>query len=254
MARRRLSETGYYHITTRGAGQIALFEDDADRLKYLELLRSARDATGASIIAWVLMTDHVHLVADFVDSPASVSEFMWQIDAPYTRYFNARTGRVGTLFQGRFWSKPIIYDEQLLATVHCVHMNPEAARLAPMREYPWSSYREYAGDAVSSPIVEPSAMIDLYGSFETFDGYVGSPGDVVRDPDGSPLDEKVHDQAVLAQAIRLAGVTTSSELRALARPQRDKVIHELSRHHIQGSRIARAMGIGRWTVSRVLQR
>ena len=65
MPQRKLSETGCYHITTRAAGKVALFEDDDDRKRYLRLLREARDAEGAKVTAWVLMTDHVHIVADF---------------------------------------------------------------------------------------------------------------------------------------------------------------------------------------------
>ena len=69
MPRRTLSETGWYHITTRSAGQIALFEDDADRKKYLALMKAALNETKASLIAWVLMTDHVHLIVDFGSTP-----------------------------------------------------------------------------------------------------------------------------------------------------------------------------------------
>ena len=43
MARRKLSESGYYHVTSRSAGQIALFEDDNDRRAYLRLVKTARD-------------------------------------------------------------------------------------------------------------------------------------------------------------------------------------------------------------------
>ena len=114
MPRRGLSESGYYHIVVRSAGKVALFEDDADRRCYLRLLKDARDKTGAHVIAWVLMTNHVHLVVDFGESPSSISDFMFSIDLPYSKYFNARTGREGTLFQGSFWSKPITDDAQLV--------------------------------------------------------------------------------------------------------------------------------------------
>ena len=80
MPRRGLSESGYYHIVVRSAGKVALFEDDADRRCYLRLLKDARDKTGAHVIAWVLMTNHVHLVVDFGELPSSISDFMFSID------------------------------------------------------------------------------------------------------------------------------------------------------------------------------
>lgn len=251
MPRRGLSESGYYHIVVRSAGKVALFEDDADRRYYLRLLKEARDKTGARIIAWVLMTNHVHLVVDFGESPSSVSDFMFSIDLPYSRYFNARTGREGTLFQGGFWSKPIVDDAQLVATVYYVHMNPEAAGIAPMRDYRWSSYQEYAG---THWVVDTGAILEYFGGFNAFDGYEGSPRDVVWDATRSDYDERLQDEDALSLAMGLAGVKTSSELREITRSRRDEIIRLMSRHGLSGKTIARTWGIGTSTVSRILRR
>lgn len=247
MAQRTLSETGWYHVTTRSAGQIALFEDDADRKKYLSLLKAAHEQTGARIIAWVLMTDHVHLVVALDDATTKISNFMFQINSRYSRYFNAKTERSGTLFQGEFWSKPIVSDEQLVATVHYVHMNPEYAGLAPMREYRWSSYREYAGIRW---ITDTSAILDLFGSFDAFDAYEGSPRDVVRRTSNRHL----QDGDVLNLATTLAGVQTSNELRTLPIDKRDDLIWTLALRGASTRKIARTLGIGHATVSRILSR
>lgn len=249
MAKRAVSKSGYYHIVVRSAGQIALFEDDADRRRYLKLLKAARDATGARIIAWVLMTNHVHLVVDFGDRPDAISDFMFRLDSPYSRYFNAKTGRAGTLFEGNFWSKPIVNDAQLITTVYYVHMNPEAAGIAPMRDYHWSSYQEYAG---LNWVVDTSVMLDLFGSFEAFDAYGGAPADVVRDPTRDTFDSHAQDGDVLAYAMELADVNTSNELRLLPRHRRDELIRRLSSQGVKGKVIARTLGIGPATVSRVL--
>lgn len=247
MPQRKLSETGCYHITTRAAGQVALFEDDDDRKRYLRLLREVRDAVKAKVIAWVLMTDHVHLVIDFGDSPSVISDFMHYIDARYTRYFNAKTERSGTLFQGAFWSKPILSDSQLVATVHYVHMNPEAAGVASMRTYRWSSYREYAG---THWVVDTSLVLGFFGSFESFDSYEGSGKDVVRKRRG----EEMQDGDVLALALDIAQVETSAELRALSRDLRNNVIQQLGERNITTRRIARTFGIGASTVARILKK
>lgn len=248
-----LSETGYYHIVVRSAGQVALFEDDADRQKYLRLLKSARDKTGCRIIAWVLMTDHVHLVVDFGENVSSISDFMFQIDSPYSRYFNAKTGRSGTLFQGDFWSKPILNDAQLIATVHYVHMNPEAAGLALMRTYRWSSYQEYLG---KKWVVDTSTMLGIFGSFEAFDAYRGSPADAVADSQepARSCSKRLQDNDVLSYSIKLAGVSTSNELRVLPRPRRDEIVRILNNQGVRGTVIARTFGIGTSTVSRILRK
>lgn len=249
MPQRALSESGYYHVVTRTAGQIALFEDDADRRKYLRLLKMSRDTCNARIIAWVLMTDHVHLVIDFGSSPASVSEFMSLLDASYSKYFNAKTGRAGTLFQGRFWSKPIEDDSQLVATVHYLHMNPEMAGIAPMREYRWSSYREYAGVRW---VVDTSTILGYFGTFELFDAYRGKPEDVVRPSTRSSL-RRPDDEGTLTKALELAGVDTSSHLRSLPRRERNDLIRTLNRRGTSGKVLARTFGLGTSTISRILR-
>lgn len=243
MARRSISGTGYYHIVVRSAGQVALFEDDADRRRYLSLLRAASDGASARVIAWVLMTDHVHLVVDFGEDSSIISSFMLQIDSPYSRYFNAKTGREGTLFQGSFWSKPIENDAQLIATVYYIHMNPEVAGIAPMRDYRWSSYREYAG---MHWVVDTTTVLNLFGGFKAFDEYRGSQSDVVREP------SKVQDSDVVVLAESLSNVSTTQELRTLPIQRRNKAIRSLHEHGISNRKIARAFGIGATTVARVL--
>ena len=210
------------------------------------MLKAARDKYNARIIAWVLMTDHVHLIVDFGENPQNISAFMHSIDHPYSCYFNAKTGRSGTLFQGVFWSKPLIDDSQLIATTYYVHMNPENACIAPMREYRWSSYREYAGLQWA---VDTSTVLELFGSFEAFDAYEGSSKDVVcRASFMVPQDGDV-----LARAMTLAGVKTSDELRVLQKRQRDELIRKLASEGISARKIARSFGIGHATVSRIIK-
>ena len=248
MSYRKLSESGYYHMTIRTAGQVALFEDDDDRRRYLRLLKQARDELDVRIIAWVLMTDHVHLVVDFGEKPQTISAFMHFIDSRYTRYFNAKTGRSGTLFQGKFWSKPINDDTQLVATVHYIHMNPERAGLSPMRLYRWSSYQEYAG---KHWVVDTALILDWFGGFKGFDEYEGSPQDVVRKPHRRR--ENHQDEDALRYAREIANVDTSTELRSLTVGERNELIRRLSAEGMSGRRIARTLGIGATTVARVLR-
>lgn len=246
MPRRALSISGYYHVCMRSAGQIALFEDDGDRRRFLTLLKSVRDKISARVIAWVLMTDHVHLVLDFGESPEGVSGFMRELLRGYSRYYNTKTGRAGTLFEGRFWSKPIIDDAQLVSTVHYIHMNPETAGMARMRAYHWSSYQEYAG---RHWVVDTATVLGLFGSFERFDRYEGSPKDVVRD-----LRRKgMQDGAVLSRALAVTGTATSDELRSLPIDGRNHAIRQLKADGASVRQIARVFGIGVGTVSRALK-
>lgn len=115
-----------------------------------------------------------------------------------------------------------------------------------MRDYHWSSCQEYAG---THWVVDASTVLVYFGSFEAFDAHQGNPDNVVRDrPDVRPQDDEI-----LAHAMKLAGVSTSSELRSLPRPRRNELIRTLSRQGVRGKLIARTFGIGTSTVSRVLR-
>ncbi len=88
-----------YHVIIRGNRQQDIFGDDRDRLKFLELLRRYRDQHGFLLYAYVLMSNHVHLLTETRRSP--LSRIMQCLNTAYTQYFNRRQKKVGHLFQGR---------------------------------------------------------------------------------------------------------------------------------------------------------
>lgn len=244
--RRTYSESGYYHVTVRTAGQIALFEDDEDRKVLVSLLKRAKDEHGVCILAWVFMTDHFHLVIDVGENAKAVSPFMHSVNRAYARYFNEKTNRTGALVQSKYWSKPIADDAQLIATVYYVHRNPEAVGMCPMRSWRWSSYREYAGMA---EIADTGKILEMFGGFAAFDAYAGSTDNVVS----RRTQRRYQDDDVLEHAIELAGVKSSSELRGLPRKRRNGIIVELYASGAAVRQIARTFGIGVGTVSRAIE-
>ena len=90
---------------------------------------------------------------------------MRRVQISYASYFNGVHGRVGHLFQGRFGSEPIEDDNQLLACVRYVHMNPQAAGIAAFDDYKWSSFGEYVGDR---RLVDPDLVLGILGGSRGF--------------------------------------------------------------------------------------
>lgn len=142
-----------YHITARGNERKDLFRSDADRLRFLEKLAECVQAHHIRLYAYVLMSNHFHLL---LETPrGNLSAFMHQFNTSYTVYFNRRYGRVGHLLSGRYKAPVVEGDEYLLKLTRYVHLNPvkiKAAKALPMAErleklrgYRWSSYPEYAG-------------------------------------------------------------------------------------------------------------
>lgn len=134
------------HIIQRGHNRQPCFYADADFRAYLNWLRKCAALMDASIHAYVLMTNHVHLLASFA-YPEVVSDFMKAIGQQHTQYLNHRLGRTGTVWEGRFKSCPVPTETYLIVCQKYIELNPVRARMVDCVDaYPWSSYRDNAGN------------------------------------------------------------------------------------------------------------
>jgi len=127
------------HITQRGVNRGAVLVDDDDRQHYLMLLaESARDHDIA-VHAYVLMGNHVHLLAS-AKRAGELSEAMWQLGQNYVPFFNRRHRRTGTLWEGRFKSCLVNTDQYLLTVYRYIELNPVRAAIVQSPEHHrWSS-------------------------------------------------------------------------------------------------------------------
>ncbi|HDK82413.1 MAG TPA: transposase, partial [Nitrospirae bacterium] len=146
MARRpRIEFSGaLYHVIIRGNRQQNIFGNNRDRLKFLELLRRYRNQHGFLLYAYVLMSNHVHLLIETRRSP--LSRIMQCLNTAYTQHFNRQHKKVGHLFQGRYKAILCDQDAYLVALVRYIHQNPVQAKLVETTEaYRWSSHHDYVG-------------------------------------------------------------------------------------------------------------
>src|SRR5882757_3288100 len=100
----RIDAPGYpHHVIQRGNNRQAIFAQEADYGRHLQLLREISDAHSVAVHAYVLMTTHVHLLLT-PEKAGSLSRFMQALGRRYVRWFNDRYHRTGTLWEGRFRS------------------------------------------------------------------------------------------------------------------------------------------------------
>lgn len=240
---RQYSESGFYHVVLRGNGKQIIFEDDSDRQMFLKLLMEKKAADSVRIIAWCLMSNHIHLLID--DPEGSLSHFMHAISTAYARYFNEKTGHVGAVFQGRFTSVPITSDDQLLQAVRYIHENPAKAGAGSVDAYRWSSYGEYLGRA---GITDTETVFDVVGGTRGFlhfcdDGRFGTY--YLRST------KRVPDEDALEAARCTLGGREPAELKEMAKGQRDASLRLLRAAGITVKQMERLTGIGHNTISRV---
>lgn len=133
-----------YHVTARGNERTEIFRDKDDHQKLLDQLQLAQQRHALVIHAYVLMSNHYHLLLETPDG--NLSQAMHLINGSYTGYFNRRHRRVGHLFQGRYKSLLVEKESYLLELSRYIHLNPvRAGMVKHPEEYHWSSYRTYIG-------------------------------------------------------------------------------------------------------------
>ena len=130
-------------MLSRGNERKDIFHDDQDRLTFLDVIGEMADNYDVSIFAYVLMSNHFHILLQ--TNHANLSKSMQWLALTYTRRFNNRHLRSGHLFQGRFKSI-IVQNDAYLVRLSCyIHRNPLRANvITRLADYPWSSYRAYA--------------------------------------------------------------------------------------------------------------
>ncbi|OGP98741.1 MAG: hypothetical protein A2026_22190 [Deltaproteobacteria bacterium RBG_19FT_COMBO_46_12] len=164
-------ENAYYHVTCRGNSGQEIFSNDVDRLAFLELLERSHDIYQTEILAYVLMSNHIHL---FVKTPlGNLQEFMRHFNISYTSYYNWKHARRGHLYQGRYKAFLVDADQYLQEVSRYIHLNPiRVKNRSPMnlgekeaylREYRWSSYGGYLSRGGRRGFLEVGEVLAYFG-------------------------------------------------------------------------------------------
>lgn len=170
-----------YHVYNRGVERRPVFMDKKEHQRAVDLLNYYRFANlpmrysqllslppqaqkavwqrlrkegiyEVNIFAYCLMPNHFHLILKQTND-GGISRFLANVSNSYTKYFNTKHRRVGSLFQGPFKAVHVETDEQFLHLTRYVHLNPVASfliKLDDLESYSWSSFSEYMGENQTS--------------------------------------------------------------------------------------------------------
>lgn len=152
-----------HHVIQRGNNRQAIVLNDADRLQYLAQLRECAATYKVAIHAYVLMENHVHLLAT-PTSDQGISQMMQALGRRYVAWFNHKHGRSGTLWEGRFRAGLIDSEHHLMACMRYIELNPVRAGLClDPADYLWSSCAHHLGRR-SDALVHDHAMFWAIGN------------------------------------------------------------------------------------------
>jgi putative transposase len=209
------------HIVQRGNARMACFREERDYLVFMALVQEASHSAECRLHAYCLMPNHVHLLVTPVQ-PVSSAKMMSALCQRYSRFFNNKYRRTGTLWESRFRSCLVDSDQYLLACHRYIEMNPVRAGLANRpADYPWSSCAGNSGLREDS-LLTPHPQLKELG----FHSYVGMLSDVLEPTileeirrstaggypfGGSPFKEMVEKQTVRPIERRRPGPKTKVE-------------------------------------------
>lgn len=150
------------HVIQRGNNRQVCFVSEDDYLFYLQWLKEYAEKTFCQIHAYVLMTNHVHLLVTS-ETQHGLGQLMKRLGQRYVQYFNRSYKRSGTLWEGRYRSCLLQQEGYLLACQRYIELNPvRAGMVEHPADYPWSSYHHH-GDGEENAIITRHQLYEKLG-------------------------------------------------------------------------------------------
>lgn len=148
-----------HHIVQRGNRRQDVFFNDDDYLYYLSLLKHWCEEEEIEVLAYCLMTNHIHLVV-VPGEYSNLSRAIGETHRRYTRMINFRQKWTGYLWQGRF-SSYVLDENWLLSTMAYVELNPVKAGMAEHAwNYRWSSVHAHIAGEDTFGLISLDALSD----------------------------------------------------------------------------------------------
>ena len=148
-----------HHVIQRGNNRNYIYEDTRDKREFTTLLADAVATYDATLLQYVLMDNHYHLLIKVGSRP--LSPLLWFLNRNYTNYYNRRYNRIGTIYGGRYKSYPITDDRKLFSTIRYIVRNPVKAGMASTpATYRWSGHACALGGAEG--IIDRPALLECF--------------------------------------------------------------------------------------------
>ncbi len=145
------------HVVQRGRSKEPVFYDEADYQVYLKWLKEAAERYQCQIHAYVLMTNHVHLLATPKDA-SGITRLMQYVGRHYVPYINRTYGGSGSIWEGRYKASLVQEETYLLACMRYIELNPVRANMVKAPGlYRWSSFH-LNGLGESDDLVEAHSL------------------------------------------------------------------------------------------------
>lgn len=237
-AARRKSDSGIYHAVLRGINKQVIFEEDEDYQKFLEILVECRSVCGYQLLAYCLMSNHIHLLLKV--GKEDLDKIFRRIGARFVYWYNTKYSRVGHLFQDRFKSEPVEDENYFLTVLRYIHLNPVKAGICTEPSaYPYSSYPDYWSE---KSLADTEMLMDLIDR-ETFEQFHEAPNE---DRCMDVLEEqklRVTDETAKRLMKKYARCENTASFQALPEAKKEKALRIMLAEGVSIRQASRITGI-----------
>lgn len=248
---REKSSTGIYHIMLRGINRQDIFNDDEDRIKFIQALEKYKDVSEYEVYGYCLMSNHIHLLIKEGKEP--IGNTMKRIGVSYVYWYNIKYERYGHLFQDRYKSETVEDDKYLMMVLRYIHQNPlKAGMVESVDSYKWSSYRDYAegkNTLVNTKFIynilspDPNNAVNILKEFMN---------EVNEDKclDDKPRRRQISDEEAKKIIKKITKSDNPQTLQQMNKADRDAIIRKLKQRGVSIRRLARITGLGRGVIDK----
>lgn len=251
---RKKSCTNTYHVVIKGADRQLLFEERKDYIKYLNLLEYFKEECNYDLIAYCLMSNHVHLLIHHSEQ-CPLETIFRKMNTTYAIWYNMKYDRTGFVQNGRFYSEPIETKESLLNVLKYIHFNPTKAGLEefPGASYPWSSFHDYKNK--NDKFTDINLAFRIAGNDEVFFKMHEKDSDEnTKFLDINTMRKRIPDDVAKDIIANISNCNTSTEFQNLSLIERNKNIMEIHKKGVSIRQLNRLTGIPRGVIERIVNK
>lgn len=180
--------SNFIHLIVQGINQEYIFKKDEWKTFYLNTLKNKIENLKVEILAYCVVGNHAHFLI-YYESLSDLLTLMRKVNTTYAMYYNKINKRKGYVFRDRYFSQPILNENQLYNCVVYIHNNPVAGGLATnFLDYKFSSFREFlysscrkfiTSDGLSLLFGNDNDYIDLFNLIHESDYNIGDIADSI---------------------------------------------------------------------------
>lgn len=242
---RQKSESGIYHVMMRGINKQAIFHDEEDYVRFIKVIKKAKQASQFELYAYCLMPNHIHMLIRETEEP--LSKIIKRIGCSYVYWYNIKYTRVGHLFQDRYRSEPVETDEYFLAALRYIHQNPVKAEIVQQcSNYKYSSFNKYltSDDLINKDYTFSIISENLFKTFHQQD-------EKKEFIDITDVQKRVSDEMALKIYNELTNYCEHNAFKKMDKSERNKMISQMKKRGLTGRQIIEITGLSRSLIESV---